>query len=152
MFNAILIGLVCLQLSACAKNSRDEVRNLDTMEQTDSAKLKITIGSNIYTASLYTNPTAIAFKNRLPLTVSMADLNGNEKYSDLGNALPPAAGKPGTIHTGDLMLYGTNTLVLFYKTFSSSYTYSAIGQIDDPLELSRSMGNGNVIIKYELIK
>ena len=32
--------------------------------------------------------------------------------------------RPGIIHTGDLLLWGANTVVLFYETFSSSYSYT----------------------------
>ena len=82
-------------------------------------KLKITIGTNTYTATLFNNATVTVFKTRLPMTVNMRDLNSNEKYFDLPNNLPANATNPGTIQTGDLMLYGSNTLVLFYKSFSS---------------------------------
>ncbi|WP_207632882.1 cyclophilin-like fold protein [Foetidibacter luteolus] len=37
----------------------------------------------------------------------------------------------GTIETGDLMLYGSSTLVLFYKTFSSSHSYTTITRVED---------------------
>ncbi|WP_231582633.1 cyclophilin-like fold protein [Pedobacter sp. BMA] len=120
------------------------------MEQTDTAKIKITVGSNVFTARLNNNATATAFKARLPLSLDMADLNRNEKHIDLSAALPTGASKPGNIQTGDVMLYGTNTLVLFYKTFSSSYSYSPIGRIENPSELSRALGNGNVTVKFEL--
>ena len=80
----------------------------------------------------------------------MAELNGNEKHADLPGTLPTGSIKPGTIQTGDLMLYGTNTLVFFYKTFSAPYTYSPIGRIDNPSELTRSLGTGDVTVKFEL--
>jgi hypothetical protein len=51
----------------------------------------------------------------------MTDLNANEKYFDLPHPLPVYASNPGTIRAGELMLYGAGTLVLFYKTFSTSY-------------------------------
>ena len=90
-------------------------------------KMKITIGSTTFTATLAENPTAAAFKAMLPLTVEMPDLNGNEKHCQLGRKLPADDANPGTIHAGDLMLWQSNTLVLFYESFRTSYSYTMIG-------------------------
>ena len=117
---------------------------------TDSMKLKITVGTNVFTATLYSNATVAAFKSRLPMTINMRELNGNEKYFDLPNSLPVNASNPGTIQTGDLMLYGSNTVVLFYKSFSTSYIYTRLGRIDNPSALTAALGTGNVTVKFEV--
>lgn len=113
-------------------------------------KLKITAGTNVFTATLYDNATATAFKRTLPMTVNMNELNGNEKYFDLPDNLPANASNPGTIQTGDLMLYGSNTLVLFYKSFSTSYRYTKLARIDNPAGLATALGAGNIKVKFEL--
>lgn len=77
------------------------------------SKMRIKIGNSIFTATLYDNATATAFKVLFPMTVTMVKLNGNEKYIDLPGNLPTNALSPGTIQNGDLMLYGSNTFVLF---------------------------------------
>ena len=112
--------------------------------------MKIKIGNSTFTATLYDNATATAFKSLLPLTVSMNELNANEKYADLSSNLPTSAANPGTIQNGDLMLYGTSTLVLFYKTFSTSYSYTKLGRIDDVSGLVAALGSGNVSVSFEL--
>ena len=84
-----------------------------------SNQIKITVDSSSFTATLQDNPTTNAFKKLLPMTINMSELNNNEKYYSLPNSLPTNASNPGTIQNGDLMLYGTSTLVLFYKTFST---------------------------------
>ena len=86
----------------------------------------------------------------LPMTINMSELNGNEKYFDLPVNLPTNASNPGTIQSGDLMIYGSNTLVLFYKTFSSSYGYTTLGRINDTKGLPSAVGSGSVTITYEL--
>ena len=96
-----------------------------------SNQMRIKIGSSTFTATLSDNATATAFKGMLPMTVKMSELNGNEKYFDLPVNLPTNASNPGTIQSGDLMIYGSNTLVLFYKTFSTSYGYTRLGRIND---------------------
>jgi hypothetical protein len=145
----VLACLICIQLFACDKNNKMTSISKD-ISNTDSMKLKITIGTDTFTATVYNNPTVTAFKKSLPLTINMTELNGNEKYFDLPNNLPTNASNPGTIQTGDLMLYGSNTLVLFYKAFSTSYNYSRIGHIDNPSGLADALGSGNKTVKFEL--
>jgi len=111
--------------------------------------MKITIGSNTFTVTLDDNPTAHAFKRMLPLTVEMTELNGNEKYFDLPTKLPVAAAKSGAIQAGDLMLWQSNTLVLFYKSFRTSYSYTRIGRIDNASGLAAAVGSGNVKVRFE---
>src|SRR4051794_4591657 len=83
--------------------------------------IKITIGSKNFIAILDDNATAAAFRALMPMTVEMTELNGNEKYVRLPGNLPTKVANPGTIKTGDLMIYGSTTVVLFYKTFPTSY-------------------------------
>ncbi|WP_338791892.1 cyclophilin-like fold protein [Bernardetia sp. MNP-M8] len=113
-------------------------------------KLKIIIGTSSFLATLQDNATARAFIERLPLTLTMTELNNNEKYTDLAENLPTNASNPTTIQNGDLMLYGSNTLVLFYKTFSTSYNYTKIGKINDTQGLTDALGLATVTVKFEL--
>jgi hypothetical protein len=115
-----------------------------------SNQMRIKIGSNTFIATLYDNATATAFKGMLPMTVKMSELNGNEKYFDLSVNLPTNASNPGKIQSGDLMIYGSNTLVLFYKTFSTSYSYTRLGRINDTTGLAAAVGSGDVTVTYEL--
>ena len=142
--------LICIQLFACRNKSSEMTSSPDNASITDSMKLKITIGTNTFTATLYNNATVAAFKSRLPMTINMRELNGNEKYFDLPNNLPANTSNPGTIQTGDLMLYGSNTVVLFYKSFSTSYSYTRLGHIDNTSGLTAALGSGNVTVTFAL--
>jgi len=147
---AFLMILICAQLFACNKNNEmEQTNNPDNISNTDTAKMKITIGTTVFTANFYDNATATAFKAKLPITINMTELNGNEKYFDLPNVLPANASNPVTIQNGDLMLYGSNTLVLFYKTFSTSYSYTRIGRIENPSGLANALGSGNATVTFE---
>lgn len=115
-----------------------------------SNNLKISVGSTSFNATLEDNATATAFKALLPLTVSMSEMNGNEKYYYLPGNLPTASSNPGTIRTGDLMLYGSSCVVLFYETFSTSYSYTRLGRVDHPSGLASALGSGNVTVTFEL--
>ena len=113
------------------------------------AKMRIIIGSKTFKATLEDNATAGKLKALLPLRVNMTELNGNEKYYDLPTRLPADAGRPGAIQAGDLMLYGDNTLVLFYKPFKTSYTYTRLGRINNPSGLAAAVGTGDVSVAFE---
>jgi hypothetical protein len=115
-----------------------------------SNQMRIKIGSSTFTATLSDNATATAFQGKLPMTVKMSDLNGNEKFFDLPDKLPTNASNPGTIQSGDLMIYGSNTLVLFYKTFSTSYSYTRLGGINDTKGLAAAVGSGSIMVTYEM--
>ena len=111
--------------------------------------MKLKIGNSTFSVTLYDNATVTAFKSLLPLTVNMVELNGNEKYADLSRKLPTNASNPGTIRNGDLMLYGSSTVVLFYKTFPTTYSYTKLGRMDDATGLVAALGAGNVTVMFE---
>lgn len=113
--------------------------------------MKITIGSTIFIANLLDNPTTQAFKKLLPLTLDMSDLNDNEKYFYLSTNLPTKSSVGGNIKTGDIMLYGNDCLVLFYEGLNSSYSYTKMGHIENISGLIEALGNGKVIIKFEIV-
>lgn len=78
----------------------------------------------------------------------MADLNANEKHAELPNALPVSPSRSATIRVGDLMLYGATTLVVFYVTFDSSYSYTRLGRVDDPDGLAQALGRRAARISF----
>ena len=112
--------------------------------------MKITIGTKAFKVTLENNPTVTKLKTLFPITLNMTELNGNEKYFHLSTRLPTNASNPGAIQSGDLMLYGNNSLVLFYKAFETTYTYTRLGRIDDPSGLSAVVGKGDVSVTFEL--
>ena len=119
-------------------------------EQSMGNEITIRIGDKAFAATLADNATATAFKKLLPLSITMTELNGNEKLARLPGTMPARASTPSSIQTGDMMLYGSNTLVLFYKSFSTTYSYTEIGQIDDPAGLEATLGSGNVAVTFEV--
>jgi hypothetical protein len=119
-------------------------------EQSMGNSILIRIGDKVFAGSLADNATATAFKKLLPLSLTMTELNGNEKLARLPGTLPGQASTPPSIQTGDLMLYGPSTLVLFYKSFSTTYSYKKIGRIDDPASLEAALGAGNVAVTFEV--
>ncbi len=106
------------------------------------------IGAQRFAVVLEDNPTAAAFAKLLPATFDMTELNGNEKLVRLPRSLPSKPMLPGTIRTGDILLYGTNTVVVFYETFQSSYSYTRIGRVVESSGLAKALGPGNPRIEF----
>lgn len=113
-----------------------------------ASKINININGTNYSATLEDNETTREFVKRLPLELDMSELNGNEKYYYFDDSLPSNSKKIGKIQNGDLMLYGSDCLVLFYETFNSSYSYTRIGKIDNPSSLKKTVGSGSIKISF----
>jgi len=133
----------------CAIITTGSAKTLVAYNTENTMQINVTIGNKTFTATLADSETGKAFADLLPMTLSMNELNGNEKYHYLASSLPTDSYQPGTIQTGDLMLYGNNCVVLFYETFSSSYSYTRIGSVDDPTGLAEALGSGNVSVRFE---
>lgn len=111
-------------------------------------KITITAGGMTYAATLDDNTAARQFAAMLPLTLDMDELNGNEKYHYLHTPLAPSPVRPGTIHAGDLMLYGSSCVVLFYETFQSGYSYTRLGRIENPASLAQALGKDGAEVTF----
>jgi hypothetical protein len=118
-------------------------------DQSMSNNITIRIGGKTFAATLSDNATAAAFKKLLPLSTTMTEFNGNEKFARLSVSMPTRAARPSSIQTGDLMLYGSDTLVLFYKSFKTTYSYTTLGRLNDPAGLEDALGSGNVDVTFK---
>lgn len=115
----------------------------------EDMKINVIVGGASFSATVEDTQTGRAFFSLLPLTLNMNELNGNEKYYYLDSSLPTASYRPGTINAGDLMLYGSSCVVLFYETFTSGYSYTRIGAVDNPDGLARILGSDDVTVRFE---
>lgn len=151
--NTAWLGLAAaLAMGSVGSLAADDLRPRQgsTVSQ-EKTRMWMTIGgTHRFAVTLENNPTARAFAQMLPLTLDMPDLNDNEKHVKLPRSLPIHAVRPGTIRTGDVMLYGSDTLVVFYKTFPSSYSYTRIGRVTQVDGLVEALGPGSQRIGFAL--
>lgn len=143
----------CETDSTTRESTTMEITTETTTETTtqDTYDIEIIVGDNIFNAVLYDTPSARALIEQLPMTVDMEELNGNEKYYYMANAMPTNTQSVNYINTGDMMLYGSNYVVLFYESFATSYRYTPLGKIDNPNGLATAVGSGNVVVTFREI-
>jgi hypothetical protein len=116
--------------------------------QPEESRMWMTVGERRFAITLADTEAARAFAGMLPLTIDMPDFNSNEKHAQLPKALPTNESRPGVIRNGDLMLYGSTTLVVFYKTFPSAYSYTRLGRVDASDGLAQALGSGSARITF----
>lgn len=137
--------------SACSSKTNSVINQNQTNNGGIPMKIIVSIGSQNFTATLEDNESAKAFVNQLPLTIKMKDLNDNEKYYDLSsNIKKDNSFNPVKIKAGDIMLYSNNCIVLFYKTFSTSYSYVPIGHVNDVEKYVEALGKKDVTVTFKL--
>lgn len=146
----LVLAFMCITVMGfpSCKNNKNQIypENNNPMK---NRKIGIKVGSKTFTDTLLDNHTATDFLEMLPMKITMAELNGDEKYHDLPTSLPTNAANPGTTKTGDIMLFGSKTLVLFYKTRTTSYRYTKLGTVDNVSGLEAALGSGNVTVSFE---
>lgn len=139
------LPIICLLvlLSACGnrtENKENESIEQDSIEQDNSRKkgqdktideITIEVEGHQFQTIVYANETTQALMERLPMTMSMEDLHGNEKFHDLAEELPTEPEAVHRIKRGDIMLFGSDCLVLFYKDFDTTYSYTRIGYVKE---------------------
>ena len=126
----------------------DNNQEEDTGNQPEiTMSIKITAGGKSFSATIDDTETGKAFRNLLPLTLEMADLNGNEKYC-YGYSLPRNDTRFNSLEAGDLMLYSGNCIVLFYGN-AGGYSYTRIGKIACPAGLAEALGESVVSVIFE---
>ena len=115
-------------------------------------EITLTINEKEFTAYLDNSSTSSSFEKLLPLTVKMMDLNSNEKYCTLDKDLQTKDVRFDTIEKGDILLFQSNCLVLFYKTFSSGYKYTRIGKIANVDGLQEAVGNSTIKVTFTWLR
>lgn len=127
MKKILILLFLILTLTGCKKTNENNNKGLENVNQT----LLITIDDKEYKLELENNKTVEELVKLLPLDITMKELNDNEKYYYLDTSLPTNSSNPKHINKGDVYLYGDNCLVIFYKSFNTSYSYTKIGHIND---------------------
>lgn len=139
----IVFAIVILILTGC-NNKTQKQENVKESEEVVNS-MNIVINEKEYKLNLENNETVTELLTKLPLQLNMNDLNSNEKYVYLDFSLKNNPVNPKHINKGDVMLYTDNCLVIFYKNFDTSYSYTRIGHINNLPDLD----NNSISVKLE---
>ncbi|HAB67424.1 MAG TPA: hypothetical protein DCE23_08665 [Firmicutes bacterium] len=140
------------------KVEEDTSKKEDKIEEKAEEKEPINLSLNIevngktYIAKLEDNDTTRALIKKLPLELTMNELNGNEKYYRFDTSLPSNPININKINKGDIMLYEDNTLVIFYDSFDTIYKYTKIGTIEENGMLKTNLGKKEIKVKFSQSK
>ena len=118
------------------KEAAEKVENNDR-------RLKMTIGDQEVSITLYDTPAANALYDMLPLELTFEDFNGIEKISYLTEKLP-TEGEPDGCDpdVGDFCLYAPwGNLSVFYQDFRYSDHLILLGHVDSGVELFSSQNS-----------
>ena len=149
----LFVLLFCLgfALTACGGNSEGSGPNDGGEEITE---MYITINGNKMKVTLAENSSVDALVELLKqgdITYTASDYGGFEKVGGLGHTLPTNHVQTVT-EPGDIVLYQTNQIVMFYG--NNSWSYTRIGKLNyssqSELESFLGAGQGSVQVTISL--
>lgn len=127
--------------------------NTDTKEQgmetPNTDGFMITIDGQEFHVITEDHETVDALMEQFPMTLTMDDLHGNEKYYYLDQSLPTSIENVRTIQAGDIMLFQDDCLVLFYESFSTTYSYTRIGHVENVDQFVQVVGSGSIQATFQ---
>ncbi len=131
---------------------REETAAAETTENEEEETMKMTIGDAQVNVAWENNDSVRALMDLCrenPLTVEMSMYGGFEQVGSLGKRLP-SNDTYTTTSSGDIVLYSSNQIVVFYG--SNSWEYTRLGHITDRDQAGMSglLSGGDVTITISM--
>lgn len=129
--------------------ARDPENNSESEEQTEM-RMHIQIGDYTFTAELEDNAAVeelVEMMKEGPVSIRMDDYAGFEKVGALGKRLTSSDSQTTTV-AGDIVLYNSSNIVMFYG--SNSWAYTRIGHIEDLTDWEKALGSGSITAESSL--
>ncbi len=143
---AIIVSCAPVSVPGNTEVSEKQPGHPSDTDNQQNMTIRINIGDKTFSAEIENSETGKAFVAKLPLTLDMSELNGNEKYC-YGVELPRADKRYDSIAAGDLMLYSGNCVVLFYGS-AGGYSYTRIGKLTGTDGLKEALGTGSIRVTF----
>ena len=112
------------------EQSGEEEENSMKRNEAKENQIRITVGESSFIVTLEDNESAAALRELLldgDRTISASNYGGFEKVCQLGTRLP-SHDVQTTTQAGDVMLYNSNQIVIFYA--SNSWAYTRLGRVE----------------------
>ena len=162
----LLIILFLILLSSCGKSNSTPTQTTDepsttittpsddnsTTKEDETANMKLTLKIDDMEVDVIwsDNDSVRALKNLAKdgLTINMSKYGGFEQVGSIGSTLPSSDTRI-TTNPGDIVLYSSNQIVLFYD--SNTWSYTRLGHINlSKSELTDLLGDEDVVITLNL--
>ena len=161
IYLSVIAIMICLliSLSACSAGAQKAAsepagKPAETEKESKSAEtdegqeLHLRIGDKDVAVAWENNESVsalIKLTEAEPLVINMSMYGGFEQVGSIGQRLPSSDVQTST-SSGDIVLYSSNQLVVFYG--SNSWAYTRLGHITDktPEEMRTLLSNGDVTI------
>ena len=129
-----------------------ESQRVETTERNVEKMLQMKIGGTAVRVNWENNRSVEALKalcENGPLVIQMSMYGGFEQVGPIGSRLP-SDDVQTTTAAGDIVLYSSNQIVVFYG--SNSWAYTRLGHITDrdAAGMAALLGNGNVTITISM--
>ena len=167
LFPLVLLFIFMLLLSSCGKSTNSSTQltidepsttittpsddNPTTKEdETKTMKLTLKIDDMEVDVIWSDNDSVKALKNLAKdgLTINMSKYGGFEQVGSIGSTLPSSDTRI-TTNPGDIILYSSNQIVMFYD--SNTWSYTKLGHINlSKSELIDLLGDEDVVITIDL--
>ena len=162
-----LITITLIALTSCGKSNNSLIQpttdepnttitapldDYQTTKEDETANMKLTLKINdIEVDVIWTdNDSVRALKNLAKdgLTINMSKYGGFEQVGSIDSTLPSSDTRI-TTNPGDIVLYSSNQIVIFYG--SNTWSYTKLGHINlSKSELTNLIGDEDVVITLNL--
>lgn len=163
----VLLAITLITMTSCGKSDNSSTQpttdepsttittpqddNSTTKEdETETMKLTLKIDDMEVDVIWADNDSVKALKNfaKNGLTINMSKYGGFEQVGTIGSTLPSSDTRI-TTSPGDIVLYSSNQIVLFYD--SNTWSYTKLGHINlSKSELTDLLGDEDVVITIDL--
>lgn len=162
----ILLAITLISLTSCGKSNSSPTPTTDEPSTTittpsgdnqrtkedETANMELTLKiDGIEVDAIWAdNDSVKALKNLAKdgLTINMSKYGGFEQVGSIGSTLPSSDTRI-TTNPGDIVLYSSNQIVIFYD--SNTWSYTKLGHINlSKSELTDLLGDEDVVITLNL--
>jgi len=134
-----------------ANGTSPERRTEMSVRQANIMKMRLTVNGKAITATLIDSETTRDFVSLLPLTLTMNDLFGREKFGRLPRAISEAGKRTRTYEVGDVIYWSPGPdVAVYYRHDRQSIPAPGIigiGKIDSGVEALNVPGSVKVTIE-----
>jgi len=142
--------LIAIALAAILGPTASGTDNTTT-NQTPAMKIRLRIDNKVLTATLADNKTARDFVSLLPLTLTMDDLFGREKFGHLPRAISEEGKRTHTYEIGEIAYWSPGPdVAIYYRNDGEKIPDPGIivmGKIDSGVEALNVPGSVKVTIE-----